>query len=307
MPSLYQFVNAPLALTVGDISGLTALDEIDPSPVERWSNDGLAVTQTLKCPWAERNTLIKALLGDARLVGSPAGGGVARTEIVRAMVYKPTASPGFPRAIAVRAEATPFTGRADTASSTAEPKQAIVTVGYETMEYDQVVEFDGVRPQYIIEQMEGATEFLTVPPDGKLFWTQGSPPTDEVKVDEVGGRVVRMRVWIVTFRWLAAIPDAMWDLAGTTNLKDQHSPKFGKTFAGDELFGGELLFGDPTIIHKVTPGGTGVWDVEIPMSKRPFGWNKYYRPGQQDPVPMYNADGTEFLQYPPADWSTIIP
>ena len=310
MPSgLYSFVNAPLSLAILDIPGMTAIDEI--STTEQWSNEGFSATQVLQCPWAQRNTLIKALLGDARRLGFGGGGNPFTwfTEITRAMKYRPIETPSFPQAIAVRATATPFDSPGDitTDPTKAQPATARVTITYETREYDQVANFPSSGGYYITEQLEGATEFLTVPPDGKLFWTQGSPPTDEVKIDEIGGRLIKMQVWIVTFRWLATVPVPLWDFVNTTNAKSHKSTKYDKTFDGDLTFGGDLLYGTPTLIPKITPGGTEVWDIEIPMTRRPFGWNKFYRPGQQDPVPMYNDDGSEFIQHPPVDWSGLVP
>jgi len=226
----------------------------EPSPTETISSDSFQGTRVFKVPWAQRVSFVNAVLGYAK----------GKT------LYLPHRYPACPAAIAVEANVKPM-GTYSFSKSMLSWEAALITVTYKTQEYE--TRTGQVREPFVIESLEGAAEFVTVPAAG-LYWDKDlTEPLDD---NEAPGLLRKMKTWVYTMKRLPVVPPEIDGWIGKVNARALMSKQFGETFPSETL-----LFGVPTIVSSTTIAGNLSYDVSINMTYNPIGWNKFMRKGGQ--------------------------
>lgn len=244
-------------------------EEMNGSPVEELRDDGLRATRRLKCAWDDRLTLVGELTGKTEYVGDDT---YAYT--------KPASYPwdtNSPPIIALGASIEPFGDCAETPSLTTQNEydHAVVTVEYGP---NKISTMTGIAAETMItERIEPSIEFIQVP--SKKLYYQGTDPEggnkgQAVQSDMTLAFQLEIVDWIYTFHRLPYIPAAWWNLRGKVNASSITSNTFGKTFAAETV-----LMRPATITRDYTQYGPKAWKLELRMSIRDTGWNKFPKPG----------------------------
>ena len=155
-----------MALIVVPNSISVSHEEIAPSPVEDWTEDGeFKATRILKCAWDDRHTLAKELRGYVTRSGND-------ITMVRSHPY-PGFSGVFCRGVGIVSFAGILNG---TDPQVATYDFAVLSASYDSMP-DLV---DSETNVLITESLEPNVEFLTIP-NRHLYWDQGG--ADQLNTD----------------------------------------------------------------------------------------------------------------------------
>ncbi len=245
--------------------------EMPDSPQESWDSDGLKATVRLMCAWGERNLLIIEKLSGAGELYPRLPGSKARAR---------------------SASAVPAPGKlTEDAPGYAEYESAIVTVEYN-------VKGPSEDEELYTESIEPTAEFFTLPVDEFLWGGAGGDPVQE---NAEPGFLIPGCDFKLSFPNLAAVPAAMFSLAGHVNA----APFTSRT--GVSLAAETLLFNPPVISRVVNVEGAEGFKVDLRLTYRPTGWNKYWRPSEQAWQYFYSTvTASIYRSYPLGDFSVLF-
>lgn len=295
------FIVLPCSLTVSH----SELSEPEASPRIVLRRGKATTTRILKCAANDAINLSRQLLGWNEVSGK------------NIRIYQPhhyegpgTSTLKLLNLYAVEVSIAPFGAQKASPSDTtiAEYTHAILTVSYETPEYDQP---EGGEITYISESLEPSAEFMTLPTKGLYWGAGGTQPLDDT---EAPGKIVRLIDWVYTLHFVPYLPPAVMLLPGTVNMYDVYSRRLNWWFAW-----GTLLCGNPSLRRETTNLGTTAWTITMRFTYRnagtfaaPLGWNVFPRPSIIDALgniyydTIKNVNGNTVLIYPPADVSSLI-
>ncbi len=300
--------------------------------VERISEDFVnefEVETILIVDWVDRHTVSTIMLG-----GLNSSGEVQLP--VRYDDFQPTNATGQSLIVAQGVQLVDEIGpMADTTTDVnkATPKRARLRVEFRTPTWQVYTHTEGEK-FVISETFDFAGEFAPLPPDG-LFWDRDENSGDlNTPLTQGPGKKIAMGNYTVTIHFAdfenMSIPEKLAPFIGSVNLENIFSPKFNRTFKRETL-----LFESPTIEEVTTPlgkhfdvtfnltwkpnevltGGSGsaVGEISgVPDDEpTPQGWNLFFRPGFQDPQPIYTEFGASnnpwFKPYTPVSWGEWLP
>jgi len=253
------------------------------SPREDIRAASMEATRYLQCDWADRLVLARDLLGYTQRSG----------EMV--IHHRPHVYPHHSALSAEVAAVSPAGAPAPAGGAMAWAK-ARLRVTYRPPAFGSAG--DDPARALVSESIEPAAEFLTVPAED-LYWdaAQEEPLGDDYELP----KLVRMAEWVYTRHRMPYIPAGTWSLIGRVNASAVTSARLNASFAAETL-----LYQPPQLYRRTTSDGTDGWDITYRFTYRPDGWNKFYRPGETDPQPIYDAAGTVFKPYAAADFSAVV-
>lgn len=265
-------------------------EEIHGSRREDLSDQGIRGSRTLKCAWADRITLARDLRGYTEPSGTDQ------------IIHLPQVLPGWSNVPVSAVSISGFGASSSDGGNTtiASYAHALLDVTYQPNGSE---DNQGGDNPFASESIEGAAEFLKLSSE-KLYWDNAQ--TEPVLDAEAPGRLIRMLDWTIQIEEMASLPSDLFSLVGYVNQNSAISPRFGYQFEAETL-----LLQPPRIRRKITTDGTGTWAVDIKLTFRPGGWNKFFRSGQTtsgvwNPVPMYDSSGNELKTYPTGDFATLL-
>lgn len=254
-----------------------------------------AGVRKLRCAWGDRITLARDLVGSITSVGD-----------LQYVVKQPAPHPAIPGIVAIKVDiegsGIPDGGvYADT--SVIEHTDAVLSVQYGA---SKVTTGGGDDPSVVLgdERISGEANFLQLPGE-KVFWDA----SQEDPLDNVDAPTILQVVdnWDVTLEALPQVPAGIWNLRGYVNSDSVVSARWGKTFEPETL-----LLADAMLSSKIVSDGSRSYDVQIRMSYRPTGWNKFFRRGG-DPSnpgtsykPIYDGSGAVIKPYPVGSFSALL-
>lgn len=279
---------------------LASHTELEGSPGIEFTENGVRGTRVLKCAWEDRFKLAKQLFGYIEVDGDgDASGGVIR---------RPHQFPGFEAATCRGVRIEPFDSKISQDATkpgegVASYTYAKLTVSYESRGWDGGASDDEGGPMFT-ERLEGSVQFIKVP-NRKLYWSNTADATtgsrDPLDVDSTPGLMVRTFDYKVKLSNLSRLPSAVWSLAGGVNSSAVSSTRFAKTFAI-----GTLLYAPPQVEVTTDPDGRTLYTMDVAFTYNPAGWNKFYKPGNTEPQPVYDEGGVEMKFYPEVDFTPIF-
>jgi len=243
---------------------------------------GVVAERIFEVDWADRLTFADELRGTV--------GPVIRT--------RPATFPGMDWMFCVDV-AVEGSGRVLGTSDVIAYDKAKVTARYEPGEFDE-----GDDRLLVTESLEPSVEFLTMPSEG-LFWDNAQE--EPIAPEEAPGKLHIELAWIYTKHEVLELPAATLTLLGHVNQVAMRSPTLGLTFAAETL-----LYHIRPLVREITTEGVQAWTVTYVFNYNPPGWNKYYRPSEEDgdgtPVwqSMYDDTGDVWKQYPTGDFNLIV-
>ncbi len=262
-----------------------AYSRIPGYPRESVSRESVTVVDKLQCDWTDRITLAKELAGFVV-------GGVLH----RPHEYDAGEEPLY-RVYAKTVDIDPIIGL----DSGGEYTKAQLTVTYGTLSYDVDAPGEQGSTLYVTENLEPASEFITLPNNG-LFWG-----TDHKQLEsgESPAKIIRMVDWVYTIHHLGFIPAWIWTHPGTVNNAAITSWELGKSFAAETL-----LCGNPSLSREITSEGATAWTITIRMTYRAETWNKFPRPSAAGGILTWeyveDAGETNIPIYTLADFTDIL-
>lgn len=222
---------------------------------------------TLRCPWANRRSVVDDILGYSRPY--------------------PRFSSGDARA---RTAAIVGDGTFVKDGSLHDPEVALITITYGPGPED-------VEGNIISETLEPSAEFLTN--DHRQFrWSSASG--DKLVPEEAPGKLIIGLDYVQTRYNLGSLPVQIL-LPGICNNGAWTAQTLGLTFAIETL-----LYVNSIPNRTITTGGTEGWNMTSRASFRPNGWNKFWRAKTQSWESMYIAGGAEYKNFPPGDFSDVF-
>lgn len=270
------------ALTLTDIV-TEAKEQIEPGqfPFASIQDGVFRAGRKYHCHWKNRRALMETMLGGILFATGQTTG------IQRANLFE-SAITNWPPAIAVDCNIVPVTGPVESCdendSTAGQPRIAEAVIHYEYREYDTGQDSaDGSL--FITEEWNPSAEFLTVP-SGKLYWVGPPPAGEELKLDEMPGKILRKGGWIITHHLCGVIPEGLDDWAGKVNETDHSSPKYGLSFDAETL-----QAASPVRERIMTATGRAGWNITLPLAHQPHGWNKFYRAGSAVAEDIYDEFG----------------
>lgn len=260
-----------------------AFEELDGSPIESVSDNGVEVLRKFKCAWGDRLTLARELIGS---VTSDGEGGYITTAPA---TYGPLSA-----ATVDRVTIEPF-GSVQAMPGDAQQSSyahAVLTVRYGNTRFRYV----GDAGTLASEELEPVAEFVTLPSQ-QLKWGASGPP---LRPDEAPGRLLRGLDWVYTRHRVPELNAAIFDLVGKVNEATVTSNTLGFTFAAETL-----LYNPPTLRRTITSNGADAWQVTYRFTYRPTGWNRFWRPDTDTYVQLYNNAGAINV-YEPGDFLQLM-
>lgn len=250
--------------------------EVDGSPDENWTFNGLTATVKLLTPWYLRYALTCDILSNRRLY------------------------PWIPGSMATAREATitPFgPGIPNADKMSFDYELALVTFKY-IYDSHKPEGKDG-RGEIASISLEPTAEFLTVDPTD-FHW--GSSTGDTLLENEAPGKIVRGIDLVYTQFEVSAIPIAILALPSCCNNTPLAIPVIGLTFAAETL-----LYQPPGIEKRITVDQKEKWKLTHRLSFKPTGWNKFWRAKTQQYEEMYyKGSSTPYKNYPPASFDPVV-
>ena len=266
-------------------------------PQERLSREGIQVVDKLQCAWTDRITLAKELLGFAI-------GGILHTP----HKYDAGNDP-LNNLYAMDVDTEPVMGINQT---TGEYTKAVLTVNYETPDYNIDDTGEANSTVYVTESLEPSAEFLTLGKEG--LWWYGGQPVEDV---ETPSMIVRMMDLVYQVHHSLSLPDHICDYLGYVNYSAVYSRSFGRWFPAETL-----LYSNPSLHRTFTSEGVSAWDITYRFTWRQMGtfgtgWNLFPRADYLDAsgnvqfLPIYNdantqTDATRVKPYPTAEFNNIV-
>ena len=239
---------------------MIAHSEIQGSPQERFTANGLQATRQLMCAWASRHALVVDLLRNG-------GQDYPHWSGMNMRAREVSSVEPYPHDIKISAGAT---------TQVASYAQALLTVVYATPETGQnEKEVDPVTGELYSESIEPITEFLTLPVldenNAPIFtWADTKEITENQATLQ---KLVKSFDYVVTFYARKYLNPQVLNLVGCVNLYKVRSKMLGWTFPPETL-----LLGCPPFTRTTTLEGTGAWDQTYRFSYRQYGWNHFFRP-----------------------------
>lgn len=281
-----------------DTATMVAHEELAPSPSERADQDGFVATRRLKCAWADRLALMVQLLGYAPI--NQVDGNGAGTLVV----YLPHAYPhGFSAAVAKAVAIEPEGKSAASAASNRviswpTPSYAILTVEYRTPKPGDPQQQQGDPSTVTItDSLDPTVEYVTAS-NMKLAWSVGGSPIEQA---EVPSFPVRMYEVIRRISNVTSVPASWCENAGKCNLA-----AFTLTSPISLACAAEtLLYHGATPVRTWSPNGDQKIEVQMRMSYKSTGWNKFWRSGYSTPQTIYQADGSQFKPVTPISFGFL--
>jgi hypothetical protein len=178
----------------------------------------------------------------------------------------------------------------DYANYTTSDQQCIYTHAFVTANYSSRDDAD-----VISESIEPTAEFRLL--DHRLFrWGSGSGALLNEK--EAPGQIVRGFNLVRTLYRQATVPVTLLTLPGTCNSATYASSLLGLTFAAETL-----LFTPAPVTRVIRLSGSPGFTVNIKMSFKGSGWNKFWRQSSGTYENIYLAGGGIYKPYTPASFS----
>jgi hypothetical protein len=252
--------------------GMVEYSELPGSPQENWSVEGLVATVQLMCKWSERTLLCieKLGFGGELYERFPDSRARARTAVVN-----------------------PFGGRlTEAAPGFANYESAIVTITYNTKGADE--REDGI---WYEETTEPTAEYMTLDYNSFAWGASNGPALKDTEAPAMLQPGCDFRL---TFPELAAIPPAVSILPGYVN-QAAYTSSLGITCPAETL-----LFNLPVISETVKLDGTKAKKMDLRLTYKPTGWNRYWRAASGVFEYMYLKTGGIYRSYPPGDFSSIF-
>jgi len=242
------------------------------SPQESWDKDGLTAVVHLRCDWNVRNQLIiEKLMWGGELY--------PRLPISRARARSGSAAP----APGQLTQAIP---------GYAQYENAIVTINYSTKGPDK--EDEGVLFE---ESIEPTAEFMTL--DHTAFaWGAADGPA--LKEQEAPGLLQPGCDLRLTFPDLTTIPAAVMTLPGYVNAA-AYTSRRGIVFPAETL-----LFNLPVIHDIVKADGTNSQSMDLRLTYKPCGWNRFWHAASGAYLYQYFKTGGIHRGYPMGNFSAIF-
>ena len=110
-----------------------------------------------------------------------------------------------------------------------------------------------------------------------------------------------MEDWVYTIHLINRIPFESFGLIGFVNDKSVSSRQLERTFEAETL-----LFSTPVPERIQTQDGTQAWRVVYRMTHKSSGWNKIFRSGTVEGVPIFDDAGALFKIYAPKNFDSVI-
>jgi len=273
---------------------LTEYDVLDVQ--ESWGKMGFKASVIIRVPFSGRFAKAYEMKGGLSASGYR----------IRPMQYGP-----FPLAVCTDVNIVipePLRIRAAATPTAADPWEIVDTdichlqVTFETIPW----EGSGIAQAYanVSERIEGTAEFITVP-NGNLFWD--STHTQRLNTSQRPGQIIRMKNWILTFRQIPTAPNVnVFDNMGKCNSEPLTSEKYGITFAAETL-----LWGEPNLSENAPTEGVSSFDLDIPLTHKPHGWNKFFGKPNIALVTASNvysdeSGATPAVLHPPVAFSNVL-
>lgn len=264
-----------------------AFEEIDNSPQESITAEGLVASRLLRCDWGDRFQLARELLGYSKDTG------------FTVTSYRPHR---YPAASHLFAQNISISGAGASGGSAA--GDAAGNYNMTWAKADLSVEYlprtvDDADPRTMVsESVEPNAEFLTLP-SKLLYWDAAAK--EPLGADEAPGLVVRMMNWVVTHHNVRSLHADFWELIGHVNDAAVESKTFGFTLAAETL-----LYQAPSLSREITTDGAQAWRVTVRFSYRPDGWNLFFKAGSTTPVAVYDKNGTQQYPYTRSDFTNLV-
>jgi hypothetical protein len=259
-------------------------EEMAGSPAESIGANGFEATRILRCAWADRITL-------ARELGGEFDGTIDLPQV-------------YPHDAGARVVEIPsIAGHDDDAPTAYLGNTRIAAYQYAllTVKYGRGVPASGGgggSPELTDETVEPLTEFVTLSPKGMTWGSLGGTPLEN---DEAPGMLLKSFNWVFTRMNVSDIPAAVDTLIGNVNNSTIESRSLGFTFSPETL-----LYTPPFLSRKVNADGvTSRWTIQFRFSRRPQGWNKFFRPETNAWDSIYKG-ATQVKPYPLGDFLTLI-
>lgn len=268
--------------------------EVHQTRSEVFTRDGQAGALALMCDWASRRDLARDVIGYTE---EQANG----TSLRRL----PMLLPGTTNIYAVKCAIEPVGKVLPDGGNTRIASYSMARLNLEFAFVDVTFGGNNESGATATESIEGSAEFLRMPAE-RLYWD--GDQEDPVSDAESPGKIVRTADWVVSIDETNAIPNGLLGYEGTVNNAAVTSARLGFTFAEETL-----LFQTPRLRRKLTSSQGVGWSLEMKLTYRSTGWNKFYRSkldpadgGVWIPKPMYDENGNELKTYTPVDFSPIL-
>lgn len=258
-------------------------EEMEQSPQESLGPNGFEATRTLRCAWSDRITLARELTGEF-------DSGVDLPQV-------------YPYDSSARVlEISQIRGHDDDAPTAYLGNTRVAAYQYAllTVKYGRGVPATGGGGSVELtdETIEPNVEFVSLSPNGMTWGSSAGTPLEP---DEAPGLLLKSFNWVFTRINVAEIPEALDTLIGYVNDDTIVSRSLGFTFAPETL-----LYTPPFLSRKVNADGiTSRWTIQMRFSKKPQGWNKWFRGATNSWEAIYKG-ATQVKPYTPGDFTTLI-
>ncbi|MBI5724595.1 MAG: hypothetical protein HZA50_11590 [Planctomycetes bacterium] len=294
-----------MATTIIDTNITVDYEELDGSPQEGYSDDGtFEASRTLQCDWANRETLVRQLLGDTIATDSD-------VLVTRAHKY-----PGNSLAVAKGISGIQGVGRVMDAAgdlTVASYEKARLSVKYVQSKNanDSNEGSAGEDPEIYSENLRPSAEYLTFPnrKSTELYPADGSS-ADIIKQNPVIPIILPGAEWQITKKKRNSLSFSsadLWGMLGKINSDAVVSNWYATTFAV-----GTLLWMPFEVSREVLRSGQGLWTIGLKMIYKPQGWNSFYYLDKNSmpssgPGPLRkNPGGALYEPYTSAAYGPII-
>jgi len=277
------------------INGITC-ERFKGYPKENFNNcfeSGSSVEDVLMCDYADRLTVLRALLGfDVNgLPVMPMRYDGVGSELLN--LYVISAGPIEPMGVD---------------KATLNPVTAMIPVHYGQLNYTQAEDLT-----YTEISVEGCSQFLTMS-TGDKFLTDGTTPnpnrlswnsanTEPVEPAEAPSMIIRMKDIVITKHNLSNLPSTAFTLPGCINSNSLYISEVGETFAARTL-----LCGNPSYSRTIGLMGTSSrWTVTTRLTHKNVDWQLFPRQtgGSLNYVPIY-SNGSVQKYYTEVNFSGLI-
>jgi hypothetical protein len=260
--------------------------ELDPSPEEEYTREGMSAVVRYQGPWADRRAFVLAMWSQDGGLGKlyprePSSGARVSSMRVIPAPGQALSTDGihlrYEHAIVTATFKTP--GRCDANANEQQP---------ETVDL-------------VSETLEPNAEFMTLDHQSFEWASEDAYGSKALLPSEAPGKIVRGLDYCLVFHQVHTLPDAIFDLPGCSNNAVVESKTLRKKFAAETL-----IFHSPTVCRKWTSAGAGAWEVPIRFSYRKEGWNKFWRSAIQKWDTMNVRNGAQYRNYPTADFTPLL-
>lgn len=262
-------------------------EELNLSPREDFTARGLVATRKLRCPWDDRFTLARDLMGFSFASGED-------------VIYRlPHLYPGTNNTTARTVRVAPFHDSLvadDPEGRIARYDHAELTVQYESGAGGDGGQTPGVEV-FIEEDFSSESEYLVFE---RTVALDDSGSGGEQLERTLVTRLVTLLNWRVTQRIVPFIPQAALLLAGHANEAPVVARTTGIVFPAETL-----LYNGFQSRRNTLSDGTVTLDLAYDFAYKPTGWNNFWVPGLDDEQPMFDDNGTPLKRVKLGDFTWL--